>query len=179
MGTIADLIHFRLVNERTVRKVREGDIDTVHGAFHLSVYRDQTAGEIHLALSKGDITPEEPTLVRVHVKSALRDLVGNELDGRPSWSLARCMKRVADAGKGVVVLLAREEGADQLLESVEMALGNEVAPGLVPPDTYNTVGLGSQILRDLGVGKIHLMGAPIKYNAISGFGLEVEEFVTP
>ena len=179
VGTIADLIHFRLVNERTVRKIREGDIDTVHGPFHLSVYRDQTAGDIHLALSQGDITPEEPTLVRVHVKSALRDLVGNELDGRPTWSLARSMKRVADAGKGVVVLLAREEGADQLLQSVEMALGNEVAPGLVPPDTYNTVGLGSQILRDLGVGKIHLMGAPIKYNAISGFGLEVEEFVTP
>ena len=71
--------------------------------------------------------------MRVHVKSALRDLVGNELEGRPSWSLTRCLKRVADAGKGVVVLLAREEGADQLLESVEMALGNDVAPGLVPP----------------------------------------------
>jgi len=179
IGTIADLIHFRLVNERTVRKVREGEIDTVHGRFHLSAYRDQMASEVHLALSCGDISPEEPTLVRVHVKSSLRDLVGNELEGRPTFSLGRCLELVAKAGKGVVVLLAREESADQLMASVEMALGHDVAPGFEPPDTYTTVGLGSQILRDLGVGKIHLMGAPIKYNAISGFGLEVEEFVTP
>ena len=179
ISTIADLIHFRLVNERTVRKVREGDIDTVHGQFRLSVYEDQTAGDVHLALSLGVIRSEEPTLVRVHVKSSLRDLVGNELEGRPSFSLGRCLSRVADTGKGVVVLLAREESTEQLLASVDMAFGNEAAPGLTPPDTYTTVGLGSQILRDLGVGKIHLMGAPIKYNAISGFGLEVEEFVTP
>jgi len=179
IGTIADLIHFRMVNERTVHRVREGSIDTAYGQFQLTAYRDDNAGEIHLALSQGEISPDEPTLVRVHVKSALRDLVGSELAGRPTWSMDRCMKKVAEAGRGVIVLLAREEGAEQLLASVNMALGESAVGGGVSPDTYTTVGLGSQILRDLGVGKIHLMGAPIKYNAISGFDLEVLDFVNP
>ena len=82
IGTIADLIHFRMVNERTVHRVREGSIDTAYGEFQLTAYRDENAGEIHLALSQGEISPDEPTLVRVHVKSALRDLVGSELPGQ-------------------------------------------------------------------------------------------------
>ena len=179
IGTIADLIHFRMVNERTVHRVREGTIQTDYGEFHLTAYRDDNAGEIHLALSQGTITPEEPTLVRVHVKSSLRDLVGSSLEDRPTWSMDRCMRKVAEAGRGVIVLLAREEGSEQLLASVDMALGEKAPGGDVTPDTYTTVGLGSQILRDMGVGKIHLMGAPIKYNAISGFDLEVLDFVHP
>jgi 3,4-dihydroxy 2-butanone 4-phosphate synthase/GTP cyclohydrolase II len=77
------------------------------------------------------------------------------------------------------VLLARAESSDQLLASIDMALGQGTPGGAMTPDSYTTVGLGSQILRDLGVGKIHLMGAPIKYNAISGFDLEVLDFVDP
>jgi 3,4-dihydroxy 2-butanone 4-phosphate synthase/GTP cyclohydrolase II len=84
---------------------------------------------------------------------------------------------VAANGRGVVVLLARAERPEQLLASVDMALGEPGAASAVTPDTYNLVGLGSQILKDLGVGKIRLMGAPIKYNAISGFDLEVLDFV--
>ncbi len=179
IGTIADLIHFRMVNERTIRRIREGVINTAHGEFQLTVYRDQTAGEVHLALSRGDISPQEPTLVRVHVQSAMRDLVTSEVDGKPSWSMARCLRKVAEVGRGVIVLLSRAENSEQLLASVDMALGEAASGGGMTPDTYTTVGLGSQILRDLGVGKIHLMGAPIKYNAISGFDLEVLDFVSP
>ncbi|MEM1112062.1 MAG: 3,4-dihydroxy-2-butanone-4-phosphate synthase [Pseudomonadota bacterium] len=179
IGTIADLIHFRMVNERTIRRVREGTIETVYGPFRLTAYRDQTAGEVHLALSAGEITPDEPTLVRVHVKSALRDLVGSEIPDRPTWSLDKCLRLVAERGRGVIVLLAKEEGAEQLLASVDMALGESPPPPVSAADSYTTVGLGSQILKDLGVGKIHLMGAPIKYNAISGFDLEVMDFVDP
>ncbi|KZX51310.1 3,4-dihydroxy-2-butanone-4-phosphate synthase [Halioglobus sp. HI00S01] len=178
IGTVADLIHFRMVNERTIRKVREGKVNTAHGEFNLTAYRDQTAGDVHLALSMGEISEAEPTLVRVHVQSALRDLVGSEIEGQPTWSMARCMQTVAEAGKGVIVLLAREEGPEQLLNSIDMALGGEFTAGSGSA-VYNTVGLGSQILRDLGVGKIHLMGAPIKYNALSGFDLEVLDFVSP
>ncbi len=179
IGTIADLIHFRMVNERTIRRVREGVIQTAYGELRLTAYRDQTAGQVHLALSKGEIVPEQPTLVRVHVNSALRDLVTSELPGQTSWSMARCLQAVADNGPGVIVLLARSESPEQLLASVDMALGEGAPAGTVTPDTYTTVGLGSQILKDLGVGKIHLMGAPIKYNAISGFDLEVLDFVNP
>jgi 3,4-dihydroxy 2-butanone 4-phosphate synthase/GTP cyclohydrolase II len=179
IGTIADLIHFRMVNERTVRRVREGKVQTAHGEFQLTAYRDQTAGNVHLALSRGQIMPDRPTVVRVHVASAMRDLIGSEIAGQPSWNMNRCLRTLAGCERGVILLLAREESPDQLLASVEMALGDAPVPGATESDTYTTVGLGSQILKDLGVGEIHLLGAPIKYNAISGFDLEVLEFVQP
>jgi 3,4-dihydroxy 2-butanone 4-phosphate synthase/GTP cyclohydrolase II len=93
--------------------------------------------------------------------------------------MGNCLQAVAENGPGVIVLLARSEGPEQLLASIDLALGNAAQAATAIPDSYTTVGLGSQILKDLGVGKIHLMGAPIKYNAISGFGLEVLEFVQP
>ena len=88
---------------------------------------------------------------------------------------------MAEAGHGVVVLLSRNESTDALLHSIDIAMGSAeiVRVGGDNPNTYMTVGLGSQILRDLGVGKIRLMGAPIKYNAISGFDLELVDFVSP
>jgi len=179
IGTIADLIHFRMVNERTIRRIREGVIQTDYGEFQLTAYRDQTAGQVHLALSRGAIVPHEPTLVRVHVQSVMRDLVTSKVSDRATWSMGKCLQAVANNGRGVIVLLARAEGPEQLLASIDMALGEATPASTVTPDTYTTVGLGSQILKDLGVGKIHLMGAPIKYNAISGFDLEVLEFVDP
>ena len=93
--------------------------------------------------------------------------------------MASCLRSVAEHGRGVIVLLARSEGPEQLLASIDMALGEAPPVATVSSDSYTTVGLGSQILKDLGVGKIHLMGAPIKYNAISGFGLEVMDFLQP
>jgi 3,4-dihydroxy 2-butanone 4-phosphate synthase/GTP cyclohydrolase II len=181
IGSIADLIHFRVVSERTIRRVREGTINTEYGEFQLTTYRDQTTGSVHLALHLGSIEPETPTLVRVHVHSAVRDLLGAEAPGRPSWNFSKCLKALRDAGQGVVVLLARAESDDALLHSVDVALGQAdmAQVGGNKPSTYMTVGLGSQILRDLGVGKMRLMGAPIKYNAISGFDLEVIEYVAP
>lgn len=179
IGSIADLIHFRMVNERTIRRIREGEIDTGYGRFRLTAYRGQTDGEVHIALSMGRISPQEPTLVRVHVPSVMRDLVSSHISGRPAWTVASCLQAVAERGSGVVVILAREESPEQLLHSVDLVLGDESPASAMPRDSYTTVGLGSQILKDLGVGKIHLMGAPIKYNAISGFDLEVLDFAEP
>lgn len=179
IGSVADLIHFRMVNERTIRRVREGTIETEHGEFRLTAYRDQSGSGVHLALSRGEIEAGEPTLVRVHVQSVMRDLVTSRLSNRPAWSFGKCLQTVAERGRGVIVLLAKPEHSEQLLASVDMALGEEGAAQDSTPDIYTTVGLGSQILKDLGVGKIHLMGAPIKYNAISGFDLEVLDFVDP
>jgi 3,4-dihydroxy 2-butanone 4-phosphate synthase/GTP cyclohydrolase II len=179
IGSIADLIHFRMVNERTIRRIREGTIDTEYGEFRLTAYRDQTGGDVHLALSRGEIRPAEPTLVRVHLQSVMRDLVTSRVADRPAWNMGKCLQAVAECGCGVIVLLARTERPEQLLGSIDMVLGEPDPGSAVVPDSYTTVGLGSQILRDLGVGKIHLMGAPIKYNAISGFDLEVQEFIDP
>ncbi|MEM9256480.1 MAG: 3,4-dihydroxy-2-butanone-4-phosphate synthase [Pseudomonadota bacterium] len=179
IGSIADLIHFRMVNERTIERIRQGMIDTEYGEFQLTLYRDTTDDEVHLALSRGSIKSDEPTLVRVHVQSLMRDLITSQIAGRPTWTLGKCLRKVAEQGSGVVVVLARSERSEQLLASVDMVLDGSVPNLPMARDSYTIVGQGSQILKDLGVGKIHLMGAPIKYNAISGFDLEVLDFVDP
>ena len=180
IGSIADLIHFRVVSERTIRKVREGDINTAFGAFTLTAYRDTNSGALHMALRRGEIDAETPTLVRVHSPSAVRDLLAADAPDWLSWNLNKCLAAVTESGSGVIVVLANTESEDALLDSIDIALG-EYTPERLAADSsvYQTVGVGSQILRDLGVGKIRLMGAPIKYNAISGFDLEVTEFLSP
>ncbi|PIE39673.1 MAG: 3,4-dihydroxy-2-butanone-4-phosphate synthase [Gammaproteobacteria bacterium] len=179
IGTIADLIEFRALNTRTIERIREGDINTVHGPFKLIGYRDEITQNVHLALCKGDICADKPTVVRVHTASALRDLLGTRLPGEESWDINACLACIAQSERGVLVLLSRTETPQRLLESIDCVLGNNAAKRRsVNTDAYTTVGLGSQILRDLGVGLIHLVGAPVKYNAISGFGLEVLEHIS-
>ncbi|MFT4769111.1 MAG: 3,4-dihydroxy 2-butanone 4-phosphate synthase/GTP cyclohydrolase II [Glaciecola sp.] len=179
VGTVADLIHYRIANEKTIERVREGDLATRYGRFQLATYRDRTHGGLHIALTLGEIVAENPTLVRVHASSTLRDLLGSEVRGQVGWSVQRSLEAISKAGSGVLVLLSRSETDEQLLHSVDLALGDIEPRDPKAGDSYNTVGVGSQILRELGVGKIRLMGAPIKYNAISGFGLEVIDYLEP
>lgn len=179
IGSVAQLIQYRMLNERTIECLRSGPVRTVHGDFTLSLYRDNSTGEVHVALHCGEIRADQPTPVRVHARAALRDLLGTDVPGSSSWRLSDSLRFLARAGKGVLVLLAREESEAQLLHSVDRVLGSDRSAEADVADTYNTVGLGSQILRDLGVGRIALLGAPVKYNALSGFGLEVVEYIAP
>ncbi|WP_313478545.1 bifunctional 3,4-dihydroxy-2-butanone-4-phosphate synthase/GTP cyclohydrolase II [Stutzerimonas kunmingensis] len=168
IGTIADLIHYRMIHERTVERVSEQPLETELGQFNLVTYRDGVEDTVHMALTRGEICPEEPTLVRVHNMEPLRDLLLVTVPGR--WSLRAAMSEVANAGKGVVLLLGNPLTGPQLLAQ----LTRQQPP---TPATYSTVGAGSQILRDLGVRKMRLMSAPMKFNAISGFDLEVVEYL--
>lgn len=133
-----------------------------------------------MALSKGEFDQETPTLVRVHTVSSVRDLLAVSSAERASWSIQDSLSRVGHEGGGVVVLINKPESDAELLAQVDAVLGADL-----PDDSqqksvgYSQVGMGAQILRDLGVGKIRLMGAPVKYNALEGFGLEVVEFVEP
>ena len=182
IGTIADLIHYRVINERTIEKISEGTVNTDHGEFVLHTYKDLLNGDVHLAFVKGEISEEEPTLARVHVPSSMRDLIGTQPNEKVSWNVQRCLARVAQEGAGAVVLLANNESPAEQLMNVEIAMGNKpvpVAKSDSAQNAYLTVGLGSQILRDIGARKLRLMGAPIKYNAISGFDLEVVDHVAP
>ena len=169
IGTIADLIHYRLIHERTVERVSEQPLDTELGQFTLVTYRDGVENTAHMALTLGKVCAEEPTLVRVHNMEPLRDLFLVKQHGR--WSLRAAMAEVAKAGSGVVLLLGNPLTGPELLAHLG---GKQPAPS---PATYSTVGAGSQILRDLGVRKMRLMSAPMKFNAISGFDLEVVEYL--
>ncbi len=172
IGTIADLIHYRLIHERTIERVAEQPLDTEVGPFNLVTYHDSVSGEVHMALTLGHITPDTPALVRVHNMDPMRDLLLVRQPGR--WSLRDAMVRVAGAGSGVVLLLGSEVNRDDLLAHVRQGTVGQ-APRV--PGTYSTVGAGSQILRDLGVRKMRLMSAPMRFNAISGFDLEVVEYL--
>jgi 3,4-dihydroxy 2-butanone 4-phosphate synthase/GTP cyclohydrolase II len=173
IGTIADLIHYRLIHERTVQRVSEQKIDSELGQFNLVSYRDALDDSVHMALTLGSICAETPTLVRVHNADPLRDLFMVKQAGR--WSLRAAMAEVAKAGSGVVLLLGNPINGPELLAQLERSQGAESKSA--SPATYSTVGAGSQILRDLGVRKMRLLSSPMKFNAISGFDLEVVEYL--
>ncbi|WP_323150210.1 bifunctional 3,4-dihydroxy-2-butanone-4-phosphate synthase/GTP cyclohydrolase II [Pseudomonas oryzihabitans] len=172
VGTIADLIHYRLLHEHTVKRIDEQQLDTEVGPFKLVTYRDEVEGDVHLALIRGDLASQELPLVRVHNMDPLRDLLQVHQPGR--WSLRSAMERVAREGAGVVLLLGHSLEGDDLLAHLR-----EPRPAPKALSTYSTVGAGSQILRDLGIRQMRLLSSPMKFNAISGFDLEVVDYLPP
>jgi 3,4-dihydroxy 2-butanone 4-phosphate synthase/GTP cyclohydrolase II len=180
IGTIMDLIHYRIATEKTVERSHVYTLPTEYGEFDVYCYRDlyKDGDQTHLALVKGEIRRDEPVLARVLVTDTIRDLLGVANPNRPSWSLHQSLARVAQEGKGVVVMLANGKGSGDVLEQLERFHARHDGPALAPTPhgSYLTVGTGSQILRDVGVGKMRLLSYPTKY-AISGFDLEVVEYI--
>ncbi|MBV0932343.1 bifunctional 3,4-dihydroxy-2-butanone-4-phosphate synthase/GTP cyclohydrolase II [Marinobacterium weihaiense] len=180
IGTIADLIHYRTMNEHTVERADEGTLQTEYGEFNYVTYRDEIQGCTHLALTKGDVDPDDSTLVRVHVRNeVLRDVVGVRPGDQMKWTMRRALKRVAEEGKGVVLLLdsGRRVDLGDAIDSLLNADRSRSKVNVSASGAYLTVGTGSQILRDLGVRKMRLLSSPMKFNAISGFDLEIEEYI--
>ena len=178
IGTIADLIHYRMRNETAVIRECKCELPTVHGTFELVAYRDTIDNEIHLALTFGEIDPERPTLVRVHLQNTLCDLF-DTTHNACGWPLRDVMRQVAEAGEGVIVVLRnRDHPADLLCRLKDFQLHDSDDPVPVRQDRgeLRTYGLGAQILADLGVRKMRVMSAPKAMHAISGFDLEVVEY---
>lgn len=173
IGTIADLIHYRNLNESLVTRVTERTIRTVHGEFQLVAYRDEIAHTIHLALVKGNITPAAETLVRVHEPLSVIDLLDIE-DNTHSWSIYDAMRVIAQAECGVIVFLHRNESSVKLIERIQLK------PSDLPDRHRSDLrdhGIGAQILKDLNVGKMRLLATPRKMPSVTGFGLEVTSYV--
>ncbi len=170
IGTIADLIHYRSQTEKLIERVAEREIETAHGKFRLIAYRDRIADEIHLALVKGEINPHQETLVRVHEPLSVVDLldIGNDAH---SWSIDDSQRMIAEAGKGVIVLLRRPETADKLLQRIKPARQTPLKFDL------RNYGIGAQVLKDLNVGKMKLLAVPRKMPSMAGFDLEVSGYV--
>ena len=179
IGTIADLIHYRIANEKTVERVAECPLPTACGDFRLVSFRDSIDKDLHLALVMGDIRPDEPTLVRVHVQNTLGDLFDASFEDT-GWPLRAVMQRIAREGKGVVVVLGRPEDSESLLQRIRQhARHPDAEPHKSEPgQQLRTYGVGAQILAELGVARMRVLSAPKNLHGISGFGLEVVEYVT-
>lgn len=179
IGTIADLIHYRMSNEKTVEKISSDLIHTDFGEFTLHRFFDRVQDETHIALSLGEITAEEPVLVRVQNKNLLRDAFAVHYPHSDSWSTRQALKRIADEGKGVLVMLS-PGASDDIDDQVDSLLGQPKSPRIVnkdAPGAFLTIGTGSQILRELNVRKMRLLSSEIKYGGISGFNLEITEYI--
>ncbi|MCH8550570.1 MAG: 3,4-dihydroxy-2-butanone-4-phosphate synthase [Natronospirillum sp.] len=176
IGTIADLIHYRMMTERTIRLLEQRPISTPWGDFDLRVYEDRIEGGRHMTLSQGQFSAGEPALVRVHGVQTLRDLLGVETGG---WSLHSALAQVNREGKGVVVLIDQHTGADIIdeLHRLDNPERKRTGWGGNSSGAYVTIGTGAQILRDLGISRMRLMSSPIKFGGISGFDLEIEEYL--
>ncbi len=176
IGTIADLIHYRATTETTIELIRAEKISTTFGEFDMRIYRDQIAGFTHTALVKGAPSPHKPCFVRVHVPDVLRDLVRADWVGRGSWPLSEAMRKVSESGEGVVVIL-EIGGQESIDERLSQYIDNNLPKAGARLAPYLTVGTGSQILKASNVGKMRLLSAPMKFSALSGFNLEVVEYV--
>jgi 3,4-dihydroxy 2-butanone 4-phosphate synthase / GTP cyclohydrolase II len=178
LGTIAELIQYRMLHEQTVRRLGECALPTRYGEFRLVAYQDMERA-VHLALVRGEILAEEPVLIRVHVQDSLCDLTG-ALRRDCGWPVSNALERVAQEDTGVVLILRNEESDLELARRVrryELEDQGQELPGYERKDDLRTYGLGAQILRDLGVRRMRVLSAPKRIHGLSGFGLEVVEYL--
>jgi 3,4-dihydroxy 2-butanone 4-phosphate synthase/GTP cyclohydrolase II len=174
IGTIADLIHYRNISEKSINLVDKARIKSEHGEFILHAYEDTINGDVHIALVKGDIDSQDEVLVRVSQNNTLQDVMGiNQFGSRLSFSQA--MKKIDEEDKGVLLLLSHSETSKEILSNISFLKGQKNPINNDSPDS-RIVGVGAQILKDLGITKIRLLGASAKY-PLTGFDLEITEFI--
>jgi 3,4-dihydroxy 2-butanone 4-phosphate synthase/GTP cyclohydrolase II len=178
MGTIRDLIRYRLRTERSVERIAHRRVQTEFGEFELHCYEDHVHRHLHLALTRGDLTdPAASPLVRVHVSDTLRDLLGVRAETR-AWTLRDALARIAEEPSGVLVLLREPETPRDLADAVQGRPRVDVPP---PAGEEQSVlrkfGVGAQILKDLGVRRMRVLSAPKQLHALSAFDLEIAEYV--
>ena len=178
IGTIADLIRYRLDTEQNVERIAIEVIETEHGEFTMYCYDDHVNRAVHVALVKGDLSTVESPLVRVHIQDTLGDVIGVQSRSL-GWPLSGAIKRIAEEEVGAIVLLRDQESSRNFIDSVE-TLGqhrDELEERRSGDEVLRTYGVGAQILRDLGLSKIRVLSAPKHMYAISGFDLEITEYV--
>ncbi|WP_435103808.1 bifunctional 3,4-dihydroxy-2-butanone-4-phosphate synthase/GTP cyclohydrolase II [Arhodomonas sp. AD133] len=186
IGTIADLIAYRVRNERTVERVAECELPTEYGRFHLYAYQDVVDGALHFALVRGRPMPEEPVLVRVHIENTLSDLFG-ATGLEQSWPLRPALEQLGREETGVVVMLRRPGDAGDVLARMrdyQRLQAGYTDDGFAKGEGQSsqdlrTYGVGAQILTDLGVRRMRVLSSPKRMHGLSGFGMEVVEYIEP
>lgn len=176
IGTIAELIRYRFEREKSVERVAERRVPTEFGEFRLVSYEDRVNKLVHLALISGELKAEKPVLVRVHLQNTLSDVVGVQWE-ELGWPLRKALRRVAQEG-GVVVILRQSEDPNDLLKRLgARPVGHGTEDMERSATELRTYGVGAQILLDLGVKRMRVLSQPKRMHGISGFGLEVTEYV--
>jgi 3,4-dihydroxy 2-butanone 4-phosphate synthase/GTP cyclohydrolase II len=182
IGSIEELIRYRLETEHTVERIDEREIETEHGPFQLFTYRDRLSHGLHFAMRRGEPDPAEPTLVRVHMLNPLADALHWR---RPDFgpAVGDVLKAIASQGSGALVLLADGADAEAMLARVREPLhaDADATPAAATAGhalaEWRRNGAGGQILADLGLGKLRVLGTPRRQVGLAGFGLEVVEYV--
>jgi 3,4-dihydroxy 2-butanone 4-phosphate synthase/GTP cyclohydrolase II len=178
IGTIADLIRYRLEKERNVERIDEQVVETEHGEFTMYSYDDHVNRAVHVALVRGSLDGAENPLVRVHLQDTLGDVIGVQSRSL-GWPLHSAIERIAREDAGVIVLLRDQETSRDFMESVGglVSASDDLKERRAGDNVLKTYGIGAQILRDLGLSKIRVLSAPKHMYAISGFDLEITEYV--
>jgi 3,4-dihydroxy 2-butanone 4-phosphate synthase/GTP cyclohydrolase II len=180
ISSVAELIRYRLQHEPTVERVATTRMDTLAGEFDVHVYHDMVGDEMHLAMVKGEVVADVPTLVRVQVESGVLD-VFRELQQASSWTIADAASRISQDGSGVLVILRYKEDDQEVVRRIKHSDVNGHGiefPWRESGEDLRVLGVGGQILADLGIGKMRVMGSTRKMHALSGFGLEIVDYIT-
>ena len=170
IGTIADLIEYRSKKEKLIKKISEEKINTEFGSMNLIVYSDLLTKNMHLALVKGVIKKNDEVMVRVHEPLSILDFISRETSH--SWPPLRAIEAINNEEKGVIIFLNYNESQDSITS--KLSLKNTA---LKKSTDLRNYGIGSQILVDIGVTKMKLLAAPRKMPSMTGYGLQVTEFI--
>jgi len=178
IGTIADLIRYRLEKERYVERIDKKPVQTAHGEFTLYCYDDHLNQTVHLALVKGDIQGSTEPLVRVHLQDTLGDILGIQSPAL-GWPMDSVIERISREDVGVIVMLRDQQSSRDLMDAVGSLseIKDDLESRRSGDAVLRTYGVGAQILRDLGVQSMRVLSAPKHMYAISGFDLEITEYV--
>ena len=176
IGTIADLIEHRSRTESLVNAISARPMHTAHGEFKAVAYQDSTSGAVHLALIKGQWDKDHAVLARVHEPLSVLDALEPDRIMH-SWGLDAAMRRIAQEGAGVIVLLNCGESGAQLLSQFDGTARSAHGPERGRMD-LRSYGVGAQILRDCGVQKMRLLGTPRRMPSMAGYGLEITGYVS-
>lgn len=152
-GTIEDLISYRVENEKTIERINERDFKTQYGTFRLISFLDTIYNETHLALVKGQIDCNNQVCVRVHMEDVFKDVLQESGD---NFGIDAALSYIAKADSGVFLLLRKQNKNN---------------------DDIKTYGVGAQILSNLGVKKMKILGSRRKMRGLKGFGLEVSDYI--
>ncbi|MCH9697472.1 MAG: 3,4-dihydroxy-2-butanone-4-phosphate synthase [Gammaproteobacteria bacterium] len=176
IGTITDLIQYRLKHEKTIERVCDCNYPTEFGEFQLYAYQDSVDNRVHLALSYGDLDSDQPIPVRVHARHTLGDLLASTRSDHHGIHIQDAMRKIVSLGRGVLVILRQYDDNQSLVELIHHYQMEDHGVNFQPEshsENWRTTGTGAQILADLGVHQIIVLGPKKNYLGLSGYDLQI------